>query len=85
MRKWYVANYYELFPVSVTTLIFKHCAQYLMYDNQVEVREYCLRVRYTIQTMQSTLRKKKKEMILPIIAIIVISTVSTIILSYSYR
>lgn len=40
-----IANYYELLPVSVTTMIFDHFTQHLLYDTQVEVREYCLRVR----------------------------------------
>lgn len=40
----FIANYYELLPVSVTAMIFDHFTQHLLYDNQVEVREYCLRV-----------------------------------------
>ena len=38
------ANYYELLPVSVTSMIFDHFTQHLLYDGQVEVRECCLRV-----------------------------------------
>ena len=58
-KEWHIANYYELLPVSVTTMIFDHCVQHLMYDNQVEVREYCLRVWLSIWL--SILNKEKKE------------------------
>ena len=37
-------NYFELLPISVTSMIFDHITTHLMYDQQVDVRELCIRV-----------------------------------------
>lgn len=39
-----ITNYFELLPLSVTTMLFDHFIGHLLYDQQIEVREYCFRV-----------------------------------------
>ncbi|CBK21100.2 uncharacterized protein [Blastocystis hominis] len=38
-----ICNYFELLPVSVTSMILEHVTTHLMHDAHVEVRELCLR------------------------------------------
>ncbi|CBK20321.2 uncharacterized protein [Blastocystis hominis] len=38
-----ICNYFELLPVSVTSMILEHVTTHLMHDVHVEVRELCLR------------------------------------------